>query len=170
MVDDRLETIVRAVDPARGHPRMVARLQVFWNFVEGLAGLSCCRRLGVGCVAVTPDLTEVLSIGYNGPPVGADNDSCRGVQGDCGCAHAEGNVLSKLKGDLGGLAMLTTTLQCEHCAGLVANSRRFRYVIYGSEYRDRRGRQVLQSAGLVVAAASGLGLVGDMVIQPGPMQ
>jgi deoxycytidylate deaminase len=112
--------------------------------------LSCCRRAGVGCVVVAPELSEVLAVGYNGPPAGAPNDSCRGTQGSCGCAHAEGNALVKLRRGRNGLVMLATTLQCEHCAGLVVNSGRVQWVVYGSSYRDPAGLGLLKASSVGV--------------------
>lgn len=138
--------------------RLASKLEVFWDFAQGLSRLSSCRRLGVGCVVVTPTLSEVLSIGYNGPPAGFPNDSCRGTEGNCGCAHAEGNALAKLTGYGVDLVMLSTTLQCEHCAGLVVNSQRVRYVVYGLPYRDPTGADVLMRAGVVVVSSSRVGL------------
>ncbi len=132
-----------------GDDRLRDKLRVFWRLAADLASLSCCKRMGVGCVVVLPDLTEVVAIGYNGPPAGMPNDSCRGTQGSCGCSHAEGNAVAKMRAG-SDLVMLTTTLQCEHCAGLVVNSRKVAAVVYGQEYRDTAGVAVLRASGLVV--------------------
>lgn len=130
--------------------RAVDKLRVFWDFAIGLSSLSCCKRAGVGCLVVTQDLSRVLAVGYNGPAAGVPNDSCRGIEGACGCSHAEGNAMAKLGGEERGLVLLTTTLQCEHCAGLVVNSRRVSYVVYGKPYRDPAGEKLLRRAGLIV--------------------
>ncbi len=132
-----------------GDDRLRQKVAVFWRLARDLASLSCCRRAKVGCVVVLPDLTEVVAIGYNGPPAGTPNDGCRGTEGNCGCAHSEGNALSKLRGGHD-LVMVTTTLQCEHCAGLVVNSGKVRAVVYGQEYRNTYGVDLLRSAGLAV--------------------
>lgn len=134
--------------------RLRRKVGVFWALAQNLASLSCCRRLGVGCVVVRPDFTEVVSIGYNGPASGIPNDSCRGTEGSCGCTHAEGSAVAKMRGESQGLVMVTTTLQCEHCAGLVSNCRRISGVIYGTRYRDPRGEHLLRSAGLSVVSIS----------------
>jgi deoxycytidylate deaminase len=160
-VEDRFKIFLDEPMDLADHARFLLKLRTFWRFAEGLGRLSCCKRLGVGCIVIRPDLSEVLSIGFNGPPAGVDNDSCTGVEGACGCVHAEGNALAKLKTESGGLIMMTTTLQCTHCAGLVVNSRRVRYVVYGMEYRDPNGVRLLRSAGLEVIKAESVGIVPE---------
>lgn len=125
---------------------------MLWDLTTGLAGLSWCRRLRVGCVVVTPELSEVVAIGYNGPSCGRPNDSCRGGEGSCGCVHAEANALVKLRSYDDGLVLLTTHAPCEHCAGLVVNSRRVGYVVYGERYRDPTGLVTLAGAGVVAVS------------------
>lgn len=126
------------------------KLKIFVEFARSLGSLSTCRRASVGCVVVTPTLTEVLSIGYNGPPAGLPNDSCRSEVGDCGCVHAESNALVKLRTETSGLLMICTTSPCERCAGLVVNCGRVSEVLYLEEYRDRSGVDLLESLGVVV--------------------
>lgn len=116
--------------------RVRERLKVFWGFTVGLGSLSTCKRLSVGCLIIPANLSEVLSIGYNGQPHGRPNEGCRASAGSCGCVHSEANALVKLKTDNQNLVLLVTHSPCEHCAGLIANSRRIRAVIYGTEYRD----------------------------------
>lgn len=120
------------------------------RFAEDLSGLGCCRRRQVGCVVVTPELTEVVAIGYNGPPAGIPNDSCRDVVGQCGCVHAEASALCKLRTTERDLVLVGTVCPCEACAGLVLNSRRIGAVVYAHAYRDDRGLELLRMAGLVV--------------------
>lgn len=112
--------------------------------------------MGVGTIILTPDLQEVVSIGYNGPPAGVPNESCRGTEGSCGCAHAEGNAIAKLRGGGYELVMMTTVLQCEHCAGLVINSQKVKYVIYGQPYRDPAGEALLRASGVLVVRVQDL--------------
>lgn len=132
------------------YDRLRSKLEVFWQFTEGLAGLSRCKRLAVGCVIIPADLSEILAIGYNGPPAGVPNDSCRMEEGKCGCVHADANALVKLHSRDTGLVMILTHSPCEHCAGLVINSRRIGYVLYGGHYRDLRGANLLRSSGIVI--------------------
>lgn len=131
-------------DPAR----LDAKLRVFARFAADLASLSTCRRLRVGCVVATPEFTEVLAVGYNGPPAGLPNDSCRGAEGACGCAHAEANAMVKLRDRRNGLVLVTTVSPCEACAGLVVNCRSVARVVYLEEYRDPAGLDLLRRAGV----------------------
>jgi deoxycytidylate deaminase len=101
---------------------------------------------------VTPELSEVLAVGYNGPPRGSPNDACRGGEGSCGCIHGEANAIAKLSGTRDGLVLLTTTAPCEHCAGLVVNCMRVGYIVYGRAYRDPAGLGVLGAAGVVAVS------------------
>ncbi len=129
--------------------RVRQKLGVFWRFTESLARLSYCQRLSVGCTLVPPDLSEVLAIGYNGPPSGVPNHSCRAAAGACGCVHAEANTIIKVRGRVSGLVMLTTHSPCEHCAGLIINSGSLvQAVVYGQAYRDPAGLDLLTRRGI----------------------
>ena len=131
------------------------KLRVFMRLAADLAGLSHCRRKQVGAAIVTPDMSAVLAIGYNGPPSGRPNDSCRGGEGACGCIHAEANALVKLEaGGRGGLVLLTTLSPCEHCAGLIVNSKKIESVVYAEAYRDAAGLKVLGEAKIETAQAT----------------
>src|SRR5687768_6076870 len=90
------------------YDRVREKLAAFWAFTESLAGLSRCTRLRVGCVVIRPDFSEVLAVGYNGPPRGVPNDACRGGAGACGCIHCEANALVKINNGSRGLVMLCT--------------------------------------------------------------
>lgn len=127
---------------------------VFWQFTKSLAKLSNCQRLQVGCIIITLDLSEVLAIGYNGPASGVPNDSCRLKRGNCGCIHAEANALIKLKARANGLTLITTVCPCEHCAGLIVNSRRIDRIVYGDTYRDSMGLDLLINMKIEVVRAS----------------
>lgn len=104
-------------------------------------------------MVVTAALTEVVAVGYNGPPAGEPNDGCRGGAGSCGCVHAEANALVKLK--VGGDLLLSCSASpCEHCAGLILNSGVVRAVVFGSAYRDQAGADLLARRGVEVVEAS----------------
>lgn len=143
-------------EPIDSAARHVARVRMkfaaFADFTQNLAGLSQCQRLRVGCTVVRPDLSEVVAIGYNGPPAGLPNDGCRSSAGACGCVHAEANALLKLKVGTPGLILLATDSPCEHCAGLILNSGgRVRAVAYARAYRDPSGLNRLVEGGVTVA-------------------
>ena len=131
--------------------RLRRKVKVFWDLAIGLSNLSVCRRLSVGAVILAQDLSTVLSIGFNGPPSGMPNDSCRDTQGNCGCIHAEANALVKLRTEQSGLLLIVTVSPCEHCAGLILNSRRIGAVLYGEEFRDAVGTKLIQSSGVPIA-------------------
>lgn len=133
--------------------RLRCKLAVFANFMDDLAGLSCCKRPGskLAAVVVPPDLTEVIAIGYNGPAAGEDNMVCRGAEavGSCGCIHAEANAVLKIRVRHRNLVMLAGLTPCEHCAGLIINSRAVSHYLYGAEYRDLEGLARLRRQGIV---------------------
>ncbi len=127
---------------------------MFLDFTIGLGQLSTCKRLKVGAIIIPQEMTEVLSIGYNGPPVGKDNMGCREASvGSCGCVHAEANALLKLRGRHYGLVMILTRSPCEHCAGLIINSRCIDAIVYIDEYRDRTGLDLLNSVHITTVPA-----------------
>lgn len=127
------------------------KARVFADLARSLAGLSTCRRARVGAVVVTPEMTEVLAVGYNGQPAGEPNGSCRASEGTCGCVHAEANAIVKLSDRRGGLVLLTTTSPCEACAGLIVNCGRVGEVRYAERYRDEAGLRLLARRGITVS-------------------
>lgn len=138
------------------------KLKVFIDLVDGLSRISTCKRANLGCVIVTSSLTEVVSIGYNGPPAGSPNESCRGTQGTCGCIHAEANALVKLRGYGEGLLLISSLSPCEQCAGLILNSGKVSSIIYQGEYRDPVGLGLLRARRVLLASATAV-LSGGMI-------
>jgi len=112
---------------------------------------STCKRPQrlVGCVITTTDLKRILAIGYNGPPFGLSNDSCRDVTGDCGCIHAEANAVAAVDSTILGKVIFTTLEPCENCAGLITQAN-IRKVYYINEYRDHKGLERLKACGIEV--------------------
>lgn len=130
-------------------PARPTMARVYMDFATGLARRSTCKRLTqVGCIVTTPDLSNVLAVGYNGPARSLHNDVCTGGVGDCGCVHAEANALVKAPYDRGPLTMFTTHSPCAACARLIINSRVTR-VYYDDLYRSVAGlEQLLIPAGI----------------------
>lgn len=126
------------------------KLKTFYGFAESLSSLSTCKRATVGCVVVTPTLTQVLAVGYNGPPSGISNTACRNELGNCGCIHAECNALVKLRSSQTKLLLLCTTAPCELCAGLILNCKRISQVYYGRTYRTTVGLELLMNQGISI--------------------
>lgn len=110
--------------------------------------LSTCRRNKVGCVIVPTDLSRVCAIGYNGPAAGEDDEACRCEEGACGCIHAEANALVKMREPGSGFIIISTVSPCEHCAGLIINSKQVDWVLYDRPYRDTGGLARLLIAGI----------------------
>lgn len=98
-----------------------------------LSTLSTCKRKQVGAILVPSDFSEIIAIGYNGPPAGLPNDSCLDLDGACGCIHAEANCLVKARRHTArDLTMFVTRAPCATCAGLIINSRVVRVVQWAS--------------------------------------
>lgn len=124
--------------------RLIRKLGAFFGFVDVLAELSNCKLKQRGAIVVPKDFSEVLSVGYNGPPRNTDNDSCTGVKGACGCVHAEANAVIKLREKAG--ILLCSTAPCIYCAGLIINSTRILGVVYSDEKKTNSGLQTLHDA------------------------
>ena len=128
--------------------RQLRKLKIFADFAEALASLSTCKRNKVGCVIATPDFTQVLAIGYNGVPAGADDDACSDDVGNCGCIHAEMNAVAKLRSERSSLHLVTTVSPCKLCAGLIVNTKQIARVSYIHEYRDTTAIRILTNSGI----------------------
>jgi dCMP deaminase len=122
--------------------------QVFVDFARGLATLSTCKRLAVGCII--SDLRNVYAIGYNGQPAGIPHDRCKADEGVCGCVHAEANAIAKLSSTEPDLWLHTTISPCKLCAGLIINRGNISCVTYDKCYRDTSGILLLKEAGIDV--------------------
>lgn len=137
---------------------MSRELQKVWAFMgaaRAIAQLSTCKRKKVGALLLTPDFTEVLAVGYNGPPAGLPNDSCLDLDAACGCVHAEANCLVKARRHSAtGLLLLVTRAPCAQCAALLVNSRAVTRVIYGEpSSAGAEGLALLHRAGILYMEA-----------------
>lgn len=107
-------------------------------------------RHQVGAVVVTSDNTQVLSIGYNGNYKGGPNEVESETPGDSGLLHAEVNSLLKLDYNNPKRKVMYVTLSpCRMCAKAIVNAG-ISEVVYGSEYRDTSGLDLLRSVGVGV--------------------
>src|SRR2546429_9258262 len=82
------------------------------RMAEELAKRSTCARLQVGTVITTPDLTQVLGIGYNGNARGLPNRCDSTTPGACGCLNSEQNALIKAGAQRPGKVMFVTASPC----------------------------------------------------------
>ena len=121
-----------------------------------IAQRGTCQRGRVGCV-ITQD-GRVVSTGYVGAPSGlphCKDTGCEiGANGGCSTtSHAEAGAIAfaARKGTpLEGSTLYITMSPCETCAKLIINAG-IKKVIYGDEYRDAKGLELLIVAGLSVS-------------------
>jgi dCMP deaminase len=130
-------------------PERIPLEEVYLRMAEELAKRSTCARLQVGTVITTPDLTQVLGIGYNGNARGLPNRCDSSEPGRCGCIHSEQNALLKAGAQLPGKIMFVTSSPCVMCAKMVVNGNVAK-VYYRTGYRDAAGLRVLEEAGVEV--------------------
>jgi len=129
-------------------PDRIPLEEVYMRMAEELAKRSTCARLQVGTVITTPDLTQVLGIGYNGNARGLPNKCDSAVPGNCGCIHSEMNALVKAPGNVRDKVVFVSASPCVMCAKLIINSG-VSHVFYRKAYRDPSGAEVLQQGGVV---------------------
>lgn len=108
---------------------------------------STCARLQVGCVISNLELTQILSMGYNGMEAGGKNECDTDLPGQCGCIHAEVNAL--IKASPGPKLVFVTTSPCLTCARLMINAGAAG-VYYGAPYRVTDGLNLLIDRGVHV--------------------
>lgn len=109
--------------------RYQQKCEVFMAVAVAISTLSTCKRKACGSLLVTPDFSQIIAIGYNGPASGEPNDSCTGDK-PCGCFHAEANCLIKPRDARDDLVLFVTRAPCRECAGLIINSKSIRRVFY----------------------------------------
>src|SRR5256886_5749822 len=119
-------------------PDRIPLEEVYMRMAEELAKRSTCARLQVGTVITTPDLTQVLGIGYNGNARGLPNRCDTATPGACGCLHSEQNALIKAGAQLAGKVMFVSASPCVMCAKMAINANVAR-AYYREAYRDPAG-------------------------------
>lgn len=115
------------------------------------AELSHCKRRKVGCVVVKND--TIISIGYNGPPAGWDNN-CEGDDGKTlpHVIHAEMNAITKLTKShesAVGSTMFITTAPCLPCATILSEIG-LEHIYYAEDYKGTEGLEHLSARGIAV--------------------
>jgi dCMP deaminase len=104
----------------------------------------------VGAIVVTSDNTQVLSVGYNGNYTGGPNEVESANPGESGMIHSEINALLKMDYNNPKRKVMYVTLSpCRMCAKAIVNAG-ISEVVYGEEYRDASGLDILRSAGVTV--------------------
>src|SRR2546430_5894369 len=130
-------------------PDRIPLEEVYMRMAEELAKRSTCARLQVGTVIATPDLTQVLGIGYNGNARGLPNRCDSTTPGSCGCLHSEQNALIKAGAPLPGKVMFVSASPCVMCAKMAINAN-VKRVYYREAYRDPAGLDTLIQGGVEV--------------------
>jgi dCMP deaminase len=140
---------VRPLREPEKAPDRIPLEEVYMRMAEELAKRSTCARLQVGTVIATPDLTQVLGIGYNGNARGLPNRCDTTTPGACGCLHSEQNALIKAGAQLPGKVMFVSASPCVMCAKMAINANVSR-VYYREAYRDPAGLDTLRQGGVEV--------------------
>jgi dCMP deaminase len=136
-------------------------LIAFMQTAYAFADCSTARRLKVGCVIVKDN--RIISIGYNGTPVGWDNN-CESELYTTDAddqpklitrpqvLHAESNAIAKLarcteSGE--GATLVCTHAPCIDCSKLILQTG-IACVIYSEEYRSIEGLNFLNEGGVQI--------------------
>ena len=90
---------IQPLPEAEKAPDRIPLEEVYMRMAEELAKRSTCARLQVGTVITTPDLTQVLGIGYNGNARGLPNRCDSDQPGSCGC-FAAGSLVTTDRGQI----------------------------------------------------------------------
>lgn len=122
-------------------------LRMFASLVADVANLSTCKRLKVGCILISQDLTTVYGFGYNGQYKGGPNKCDSDVPGSCGDIHAELNALLKVRVNDPSKIVVITTAPCAACAKCLINSGVSK-VYYLTAYRSAAGLKLLKQANI----------------------
>ena len=128
--------------------------QIWMEFARSIANRSYDPRFQVGAVVVTEDNCQVLAVGYNGNYAGGPNKVESDSPGHSGFIHAEINALIKCDYNNPKAKKIYVTLApCRMCAKAIINAR-VAELIYGEEYRDMSGVDLLRENGVIVRSFS----------------
>lgn len=122
------------------------KIQFYMQLTEKMKERSTCKRLQVGCMIMNEEMTQILSMGYNGNYKGGPNECDSEEAGNCGCIHAEVNALIKPRSSEG-MIMFITDSPCVSCAKLIINAG-IKTVYYKNEYRIKDGLVLLRNNGI----------------------
>ncbi len=136
--------------------------EYFMEIASVVAKRSTCLRQHVGAVIVKDK--RILATGYNGAPsglphcydVGCLRDEMSVPSGErqelCRGVHAEQNAIiqaAKFGISVDGGTLYSTHCPCITCAKIIINAG-IKRVVYGKEYADKRGLELLREAGIDV--------------------
>ncbi|HIP62540.1 MAG TPA: cytidine deaminase [Archaeoglobus profundus] len=127
-----------------------------------VAKRSTCLRQKVGAIIVKDK--RILATGYNGAPsgmahcldIGCEREKLKIPSGErqelCRGLHAEQNAIiqaARFGICIDGSILYTTHCPCITCAKMIINAG-IKKVVYGKEYADKRGLELLKEAGIEV--------------------
>ena len=124
----------------------------YLKMAETFSETSTAIRLKVGCVIIRDG--QPISLGVNGTPAGWFTNNCEDQDGKTAwyTKHAEVQALNKLRKSTEssiGAEMFVTHSPCKMCALDIIDAG-IKRVVYGQEYRDESGIDILQKHGVVV--------------------
>lgn len=129
--------------------------RAYMKMAQAFAELSYAERAKVGCVIVSPE-GQIISQGYNGMPAGMDNrcehEEYGKLVSNKEVLHAESNAITKCAkwgGKTDGCTIYVTLSPCIDCAKLIVQSG-IKRVVYGKEYRNTEGVELLSRIGIQV--------------------
>jgi len=139
----------------------ISKEEMYMRMALILSARSTCQRKGsdgklkrVGAIITNNDLSNILSVGYNGNAAGLP-DECTNpdLPGNCGCLHAEENAISKCPSRERDKIMFATDSPCQRCAKFIINNG-FSKVYYLRRYRDDTGIRLLEQVGIEIEELS----------------
>jgi dCMP deaminase len=144
---DNLEVHLETYQNEHGFFSRPSFYYVWMSLAIMLEQRSTCLRNKVGAVFTDDKMHRALCLGYNGNYSDGPNQCDSLEPGNCGCAHAEVNALSKASENLKGSTLFSTVAPCTVCAKLLLN-KGVRRVIYRRAYRDVMGISLLRKNGV----------------------
>ena len=125
--------------------------EIYMRLAKDLSKRSTCRRRSVGAVLVSTDFRKVLAVGYNGNAEGLPNDCDRDESGNCGCIHAEDNMVINCDSPRSTPKFaFVTTMPCAMCAKRLINLGNVKRVYYSDSYHNSAGKDILEQVGIIV--------------------
>lgn len=133
----------------------VKQQNLFMDLATRISQESSCKRLQVGALVIrkVDERFNIISMGYNGMPPGADN-CCETPDWTTKpeAIHAEINSLTKLdrnKDDYSDCIMVITHSPCENCAKMILDFG-IKLIYYREVYRSDAGVKFLTNNGVTL--------------------
>lgn len=107
---------------------------------------SNCKRAKVGCLIFSRYGTLIVAT-HNWSVT-----ECSGLEGSCGCVHAERRALDQIEGmrNVHDCLLVCSYSPCLACAELIVASSKIKTVLYFEKYRCSEGISLLEKQGIYV--------------------